>query len=354
MALPTAKRRKVSSDARVINRPEAPYKARGDEENRPLEHENGFDSPSTGHKEDEAEVELDQRTTEQPSEHRPTAQDPRKIRRGPLPSTLDSLGSSIFNLEVEELLARLRKSNPQQTKLLDVALRRLKARIEGYAPQAELPAHEAEMLIYKLHHIVVPFPEPKPRKNVNWKVAYAKPAHINIIGGYALETLVKGNDDVSIDLAVTMPSSLFAEKDYLDYRYFHKRAYYLACLAAALSQDDDSRFKLTFQYLNGNTLHPVLLAEVVEESAAQDAKNFKGSIRIMPVAPEGTFPLLKTLPHRNCIRSDPPSAEPGSVSEKCNALAFETHVSLVEYGCGSAVLGLLSPEEASVNLSGEL
>ncbi|KAI9815618.1 MAG: hypothetical protein M1826_001986 [Phylliscum demangeonii] len=55
-----------------------------------------------------------------------------------------------------------------------------------------------------------------------------------------------------------MPAALFQEKDYLNYRYFFKRAYYLACIAAGLKALDANRWKMNFELWNGNTLQPVL------------------------------------------------------------------------------------------------
>jgi U3 small nucleolar RNA-associated protein 22 len=54
--------------------------------------------------------------------------------------------------------------------------------------------------------INIPFPDPKPAKDVMYKFSYAKPSYINIVGGYALKTLIKQSEGFSIDLIVSMPS----------------------------------------------------------------------------------------------------------------------------------------------------
>ena len=82
-----------------------------------------------------------------------------------------------------------------------------------------------------------------------------------------------------IDMAVTMPAvitklftqvsllmifqSLFQEKDYLNYRYFHKRAYYLACIASAIDATTDYKVHVQYQYQNDSPLQPVLLISPV-------------------------------------------------------------------------------------------
>lgn len=58
-----------------------------------------------------------------------------------------------------------------------------------------------------------------------------------------------------------MHQSLFQEKDYLNYRYFHKRAYYLSCLAAAITEAQDCEFEVKMRHLNGNALQPILVVE---------------------------------------------------------------------------------------------
>jgi U3 small nucleolar RNA-associated protein 22 len=70
--------------------------------------------------------------------------------------------------------------------------------------------------------------------------------------------MVKSDHALSVDMVVKMPESLFQEKDFLNYRYFYKRAYYLACIVVGLQEPVQTQFTLNFEYLNGNTLHPVL------------------------------------------------------------------------------------------------
>jgi U3 small nucleolar RNA-associated protein 22 len=90
-------------------------------------------------------------------------------------------------------------------------------------------------------------------------LAYAKPSNINVIGSYALKTLIKAETALPVEMVVVMPESIFQEKDYLNYRYFYKRAYYLACIAAALQKDAQEKFSLKYGYLHGNSLLPILI-----------------------------------------------------------------------------------------------
>lgn len=70
--------------------------------------------------------------------------------------------------------------------------------------------------------------------------------------------MVKSDELLSVDMVVVMPSSIFQEKDYLNYRYFYKRAYYLACIVAGLQADISDKFSFEYKYLHGNNLLPIL------------------------------------------------------------------------------------------------
>lgn len=118
---------------------------------------------------------------------------------------------------------------------------------------------EATKLLQKSHKIVVPFPDPSPSKNLAYKVAYSKPSKVNVVGSYASETMVKTESVSAVDMVVVMPASIFQEKDFLNYRYFYKRSYYLACIAAGIQDSASDEFSITFQYHNGNSLHPTLV-----------------------------------------------------------------------------------------------
>ena len=120
---------------------------------------------------------------------------------------------------------------------------------------------EATKLLQKSHKVAIPFPDPKPDKSVAYKLAYAKPSNINVVGSYALKTMVRSDGALAVDMVVKMPESIFQEKDFLNYRYFYKRAYYLAYIAAGLQDNIQDQFTFHFEYLNGNSLHPILVAK---------------------------------------------------------------------------------------------
>jgi U3 small nucleolar RNA-associated protein 22 len=73
----------------------------------------------------------------------------------------------------------------------------------------QIMAAETEM---KKRRICIPFPKPRPAKDLQYLVAYAKPSYVNVAGSYALKSLLKQKGRNSIDLVLTMPPVCSAEK----------------------------------------------------------------------------------------------------------------------------------------------
>jgi U3 small nucleolar RNA-associated protein 22 len=157
--------------------------------------------------------------------------------------------------------------------------------------------------------IVVPLPHPRPAPDAKYKLQYDRPSSINVTGSFALKVATKREESLAIDLVVTIPKTLFQEKDYLNHRYFYKRAYYLACVAAGIKKSAGSRFKLTFDCLNGNQLQPVLVVHPSGDGSADDFSNSKCVVRILLSLPEHTFPENKLRPSSNCVRPSSTSHE---------------------------------------------
>ena len=138
--------------------------------------------------------------------------------------------------------------------------------------------------------------------------------------------------------AAKSPKHIFQEKDFLDFRYFHKRAYYLACIAASLQEanlsvprkrhttssttpasSEDCNFIVSFAYQNDNPLQPIITINpgAGEQSrppyrgdcteiyigGESDFTESKCQIIIILAAKEDLFPISKTLPDKSCIRA---------------------------------------------------
>ncbi|PQE32444.1 pre-rRNA processing utp22 protein [Rutstroemia sp. NJR-2017a WRK4] len=209
--------------------------------------------------------------------------------------------SSMFKLQVDEMLAEIRPNYEKRAGAIKDALHQLKNSIEGIEDRGPLSIPDAIKSFSKPHKIAIPFPDPKPDNNAAYKLLYAKPSGINVVGSYPLATMVKSEKSLCVDMIVTMPASIFQEKDYLNYRYFYKRAYYLACLAAGL-QTAMADFILEYDYLNGNSLHPILIAKRKSKEGTKTDQSSKFEIHIIPAAPRGFFSRTKLLPTKNSIR----------------------------------------------------
>ncbi|TVY42334.1 U3 small nucleolar RNA-associated protein [Lachnellula subtilissima] len=207
--------------------------------------------------------------------------------------------SSMFKLQVDEMLAEVRPNYGKRFSGADDALRQLKSVIEAIEDREALSVIDATKLLQKSHKVTIPFPDPKPDKNAAYKLAYAKPSNINIVGSYALKAMVKADSVLSIDMVIVMPEPIFQEKDYLNYRYFYKRSYYLACIVAGIQETVKDQFSLDFEYLNGNTLHPILVAKP-KSNKEKSPLNYR--INIIPAAPQTLFSESKLRPTKNAVR----------------------------------------------------
>ena len=114
---------------------------------------------------------------------------------------------------------------------------------------------------------------------MQYKFEYAKPSSINAVGSYPLKLVTRNDSQLCIDLAVTIPAvscpckchgrgqwtnrlqGILQEKDYLNYRYFYKRAYYIAHIATGIKDAGAQDFQLSFENLNGNQLQPILVVK---------------------------------------------------------------------------------------------
>jgi U3 small nucleolar RNA-associated protein 22 len=212
--------------------------------------------------------------------------------------------SSLFKLQVDELLEEIRPRHGKREVEAEAALHRIRQAIDGTPSREPLPVYEAEKELVTSSNVVVPFPYPRPPKDAKYKLSYRKPGAVNIVGSYALKTASRARKTLDIDMVIIMPSTLFQEKDYLNYRYFYKRAYYLACLAAGLQEAGFADFHIRFANAQNNPLKPII--EVVPEppssTSSKDGSVPKWRINIIPGIAENAFGADKLLPSRNCVR----------------------------------------------------
>ncbi|KAF9887124.1 hypothetical protein FE257_010499 [Aspergillus nanangensis] len=209
--------------------------------------------------------------------------------------------SSFFKLQLDELLSSSRPNYDKQTSKLQDTLHKLKDVIERLPERPPKPALEADKELRSTNGVVIPYPDPRPGKDAKYSVSYAPPTNVNVVGSFALRTGTKTVDPYTVDLAVTMPSSIFQEKDFVNYRYFHKRAYYIACLAAGIRESKSLNVDVKFELQDGDSLRPVIILGLHDQKKS-DGRLAKSQIRIITAVEDKLFPLTRTLPMKNNIR----------------------------------------------------
>ncbi|KAI1826354.1 pre-rRNA processing protein utp22 [Xylaria intraflava] len=215
-------------------------------------------------------------------------------------TTPNDICATAFVLETMELLKRLQMEDYDiQFPTLDQNLREIKETIGSLEQYGPVSINEALTNWESTNYTAIPFPDPKPPKDCPYKVSFEKPDRFNVVGSYGLGTLVHQSGHFVIDLTVAMPATLFSPKDYRNFRYFYKRAFFLAYIANGLRKKLTD-FEFAYSNLNGNILQPVLLARPPAKTGASFTGQ-KYDIRIIPTAPEGYFPTAKLLPTRDAI-----------------------------------------------------
>lgn len=226
------------------------------------------------------------------------------------------------------MLPTIRPSYQKATSL-ELVLRRLQSLF------ASLPSIESQSLdqaVSSLHNyngkknkISIPFPDPAPKSDTAYKFGFEKPSAIHLIGSWPIKCAAKRPNGIDVDMSLVMPSNLFQEKDHLNYRYFHKRAFYLAVIAAAISgsgnpsesgkkkgkgkKKEEERegtanlgVEVSFQLFDDDPRRPILLLTPIKDKSETDFSKLKASIRIHLAHERDIFPTVRLGPSRNNVR----------------------------------------------------
>ncbi|CAO3585866.1 unnamed protein product [Absidia cylindrospora] len=217
-----------------------------------------------------------------------------------LKETAELYKSNIFKLELDELLQEVNVKYDKHA-TLEKALHHLKSIFDAIPAGKESLLLDFEFIMAKKHNIKVPFPQPRPASDSQYKFKFIKPSSINVVGSYALKTVTKTKGQFNVDVTVEMPSSIFQEKDHMNNRYFYKRACYLAVLANALKSSKKG-FKVEFGSFDGDLQKPILLVKPSGDKSNTDFTKSKCIIRIIPSIASDIFSPQRLGPGRNCVR----------------------------------------------------
>jgi len=121
----------------------------------------------------------------------------------------DLFKSSSFKMQIDALLPNVRPK-PSRMPPLERFLFALHRVLSGLSPvQPAHPLEAARKLLKK--GVAVPYCNPLPTEETNWKMGFEPPQEIVLVGSWANKAAVKKKDDrgFGIDLAVEMPNVRF-------------------------------------------------------------------------------------------------------------------------------------------------
>lgn len=236
----------------------------------------------------------------QPSRALPPAMSPAKMTQRPAVSGVAE--GSILGARIRTLLAEIAPRSHDESRYHEhlKAATQISDAIKKLPDFGPLSIAEAEKHCQEQHGIGIPLPSPPPPKDSNLRFEYRSPEFMSIQPpGYHL---ARGGD--TLLLAVQMPSALLQDKDYLNLRCFHKRAFYLARIAAGLKEVLADQYQPQYQYQDGIELLPEL---VLTRTSVTATSQKTSRLIVLVTLPTGTFVSDKTLPTKNCVRSTQPS-----------------------------------------------
>ncbi|KAK7471072.1 U3 snoRNP protein [Stygiomarasmius scandens] len=245
---------------------------------------------------------------------KPTGEEIRAIK-----NATDLYRSNTFKLQIDALLPNIRPKTKYSAPLDKFLLQLHEFLFKIPSIPSKQPLEAARALLKK--GVSVPFSIPLPTEDTPWKVAFEKPEDITLVGSWANKTSVKGQDKLKygVDLAVEMPSTLFQEKDYLNGRFFHKRAFYLATIAAAIINPKTGLQNVDVSYVSQSD-DPRLTKLVLEprsDGSTSDFSKLNAKVHIIPVLSQDCpIPLSRLSPSHSNIRvsSDPEPSDDSSKS----------------------------------------
>ncbi|KAL9020749.1 MAG: hypothetical protein Q9185_002065 [Variospora sp. 1 TL-2023] len=167
-------------------------------------------------------------------------------------------------MQLDELLKSLKPKYEVAFIDADRVIKKLRETIESIPDRESIVASDAQKTFEASSNIRIPLPNGGKGVTSKLLLKYSKPAHVSLVGSFVRKTALLLDGKVTIDMAVTMPSHLYQAKDYRDYRYFQKRAYYLACLTDGIQKACIPDLAMSFAYQDDNQAQPILVIEPVQ------------------------------------------------------------------------------------------
>ncbi|WVF73208.1 hypothetical protein IAT40_008027 [Kwoniella sp. CBS 6097] len=281
------------------------------------------DEDEEDEEENQAEVEIDQGgdgddvPTAGPSRQ---AQPSKHLYKAPTLEEMEALksaeasGGTSFSLQLSALLnSTLLPTTPAPA--LKSLLSTVHSTILGLPTLAPLPPAKAYKRVAKgaVNAVTIPpigdgLDQWDPLKNeVKWTLGWDKPEEIvvggswGVVGGYK-----KGKGEAGcVDLVVVMPSAMFSPKDRMDYRYFHKRAHYLAVIFSALRQLTKKEGTLNGAEIQwGKASKDVRRPVIVITAGKEQGLKHRLEVRVHASISSTVFPLSTLTPIKSLLRTE--------------------------------------------------
>jgi U3 small nucleolar RNA-associated protein 22 len=226
-----------------------------------------------------------------------------KQANGNRPSILPNGGlnrTSMLALQVNELLSETRPNYEKLESRLAPTIQRITKLIQQIPARPPALLKDAEKTLKADSGVRIPFIHSRPAKDSKYEFAYQTPESIDYLGSVGLQLVADSSAHI-FTIAVQMPTVLLQEKDYLNNRAFYKRAFYLACIAAALKNAGDGEFEILFQAKDDLALIPILIIRATGKSL-EGFQQSKVELQITVTFPPKSVPIEKIHPGKNCLR----------------------------------------------------
>ncbi|KAG8194848.1 hypothetical protein JTE90_017281 [Oedothorax gibbosus] len=192
--------------------------------------------------------------------------------------------SNLFKMQVDELIKELNEKMSIREEL-ESWIEELKDFITNIPESSACAIKD-----FSLDGIAIPIIQNPASEKGTFK--FCPPSNITEIGSYVLQTMCSATPVV--DIAIEIPKECWQNRDFLNYQYHRKRAFYLAYIARCLRESDLIE-DMNFYYQNECYLKPTLLI------IPKDIEKVKVSLTAYPSV-EASFKYSRFIPSRNNIR----------------------------------------------------
>lgn len=218
-----------------------------------------------------------------------------KLHKATATFNTTSTSSSTLMSQTQHLLDELRPDYSSRIKKSKATADRIVEIIKTIPEHQPMSYAQVQSFSQKTLRVTIPWSQ-RPAVDVKYSFQCSRPTKITLEGPLIRHLTTRDNSTLSI--VPEMPTECFQEKDYLNYRCFHKRAFFLACIASAIQKELGEAYRVVFTFSDGNALLPVLQVTAKDSDKAAS----KTIYEINPSFPESLGPIGKMLPTQNCIR----------------------------------------------------